>query len=258
MRILTNLYHYRSYILNNSWNDIRYRYSGTGIGFLWHFVNPIIMIMMYTMVFFFIFYDRSGGNYTFYLISGVIVWQTFSNTILRGSNAFIENARYLKHLAIPSEIFVARTTASETAILTLHFLLFLLIAFLSGCSVYWTIVFLPFFLLLIQILAFSIALILAGLQAFFHDIRHIIEAFLPLWLWTLPVIYPEKIVPECYRIWLYMNPPYVFIKAIRDVILNDRIPDSCEWIIIVLWLIFLFGTCSFVHEKLKHEVSEVI
>ncbi|KPA17085.1 ABC-type polysaccharide/polyol phosphate export system, permease component [Candidatus Magnetomorum sp. HK-1] len=258
MLIIKNLFQYRRYILFNSLNDLRYRYAGTAIGILWHIVNPLILIMMYFIVFYYIFHDRSGGNYSFYLISGLITWRSFSETIMRGSNAFIENARYLKHMTIPSVVFVARTCLSETFILVLHFVLFICISCVSGSTISWTMITLPFFLLILQICAFEIALIMANLQAFFHDIRYIIEAYLPLWLWTLPVIYPEHIVPECYQSWLYVNPPYVFIKGIREVILHNRFPDLYEWMIIAFWLIIFFGVSVCIHGKLKYEIPEVI
>ncbi|ETR68779.1 MAG: lipopolysaccharide transport system permease protein [Candidatus Magnetoglobus multicellularis str. Araruama] len=258
LSIINNLYQYRRYILFNSWNDLRYRYAGTAIGFLWHIVNPLVLIMMYFIVFYYIFHDRSGGNYTFHLISGLITWRTFSETIMRGSNAYIENARYLKHMTIPSVVFVARTCLTETFLLLLHYMLFLIITCFSGSPISWTMITLPFFLFIIQICAFEIALILANLQAFFHDIRHIVEAYLPLWMWTLPVIYPEEMVPKCFKSWLYLNPPYVFIKGIRGVVLHDRFPDLFEWMIIALWLIIFFGLSACIHEKLKHEIPEVI
>jgi ABC-type polysaccharide/polyol phosphate export permease len=229
------------------------------MGICWHIIHPLVMILLYSVIFFWIFHNQArGGNYALHLISGLLAWRTFSETIQRGSNAFIENARYLKHLAIPSEVFVAKVALTATFMLFFNYIIFIPVGYLSGTQFRWSILLLPLLLVLLQTLAFGISLILADIQAFFHDVHQVINVFIPLWLWTLPVIYPEDIVPEAFRSWLYMNPPYAFLRAIRHIIVHNKLPDFYDWSVITIWLFIILWTGSAIHRKLRYELREVI
>ena len=257
--LLIHLYQHSRYIWHNAWNELRYRYAGTGMGIFWNVIHPLIAILLYTVIFSWIFPQRArGGGYVLYLTSGLLVWRAFADTIQRGSNAFIEHARYLKRLAIPSEIFVARVALTSTFMLYIYYVLLVPINFLLGNQVSWQIFLLPVLLLFVQSLAFGMTLVLADLRALFPDIGEIIHAFLPLWLWTLPVIYPETVLPEHIRQWLYLNPPYVFLRSIRTVVLHQDLPALYEWIIMGAWLLCVLWIGSVVHRKLQAEVKEAI
>ncbi len=257
--VFIHLYTHRRYIWKNSLNELRYRYAGTGMGIFWIVVYPIVLIFLYTVIFSWIFPQRAqGGTYVLYLTSGLLAWRVFIDTIQRGSNAFIENARYLKRLTIPAEVFVARIALTSTFIVFIYYLLLLPVNLMLGNYFGWQIVLLPFFLLLLQTLAFGMSLILANLRALFPDVEHMIQALLPLWMWTLPVIYPISILPATLRPWLVLNPPYIFLRSIRSVMLEAALPGLHNWIIIGSWLLLLLWGGAFVHHKLQSEMKEVI
>ena len=221
--LVRNLYQYRCYIWRNAWNELRYRYAGTGMGIFWNVIHPLVTIALYTLIFSWIFPQRvRGGAYVLHLTSGLLAWRAFTDTIQRGSNAFIENARYLKRLAIPLEVFIAKTALASTFVFLIYYLLLIVVTLVLGNSIGRTMFLLPVFLVFLQSLAFGMALILADFRTLIPDIQEMIQAFLPLWLWTLPVIYPESIVPQALRPWLYVNPPYVFLRAIRAVIFASK------------------------------------
>ncbi len=257
--LFANLYRHRRYIWHNAWNELRYRYAGTGMGIFWNIAHPLVMILLYTVIFSWIFPQRArGGGYVLYLTSGLLAWRIFSETIQRGGNTFIEHARYLKRLAIPAEVFAAQIVLTSTFLLFIYYLLLLPLNLLLGNQPGWRIVLLPLLLLLLQMLEFGFVLIFATLRALFPDIQEIIRAFMPLWMWTLPVIYPESILPEALRPWLPLNPPYIFLRSIRNVILEQKLPIGREWGIIFVWLFVILWTGSTIHQKLQAEVKEVI
>lgn len=229
------------------------------MGIFWNVLHPLAVIVLYTVVFSWIFPQRAReGSYMLYLTSGLLAWRIFSDTIQRGSNAFIENARYLKRLAIPAEVFVARIALTSTLMLGIYYLLFLPVQFLLAKQIGWAIVFLPLFLFLFQLLAFGMILSLATLRALFPDIEELLHAFLPLWLWTLPVIYPEILLPASLRAWLVLNPPYVFLRSIRSVLLDRKLPDLHNWMLMIAWLLFILGVGAIVNRKLQTEAKEAI
>ena len=256
---LTDIYRYRRYIWKNAWNDLRYRYAGTGMGIFWNAVHPLIVILLYTAIFSWIFPQRARGpGYVLYLTSGVLAWRVFADTLQRGSNAFIEHARELKRLAIPAEVFVAKIVLTATFLLFIYYLLLLPVSLFLGNRLDWQLLPLPALLICLQILAFGMSLALANLRALFPDIEQILQALLPLWMWTLPIIYPETVLPEMLRPWLWVNPPYIFLRAIRQVILQHQLPAGYAWGMMLLWLWLVLWAGVTIHRKLHFEVKEVI
>lgn len=257
--ILTSLYAHRRYIWHNAWNELRYRYAGTGMGIFWNVIHPLVEILIYTVIFSLVFPERTRGiSYRLYLTTGILTWRCFSELIQRGSNAFLEHARYLKRIDIPSEIFVAKIALTSTFMLMVYYLLFLPLSLLVGNPVSWRIVLLPVFLILLQALAFGMALSLANLQVLFPDIKEMVTAFMPLWRWTLPLIYPETVLPESIRRWLFLNPPYLFIRSIRRLALEQQLPTLQDWMLLSLWLLAMLGVGTLVNQKLQTAVKDTL
>ncbi len=120
----------------------------------------------------------------------------------------------------------------------------------------WKLLLLPIFLVLLQGVALGMALILAHLRVLFPDVKEMLQAFITLWRWTLPVIYPEEVLPESLRRWLFLNPPYVFLRSIRALILEHTLPEWQDWLIMGTWLSLLLGIGTVITHKLQHDVRE--
>lgn len=229
------------------------------MGMFWNVIHPLVTIALYAVIFSWIFPQRARGeHYTLYLTSGLLAWRAFTDTIQRGSNAYIENARYLKRLAIPPEVFVAKICVTGTLMLFLYYLLVLPVSVWLGNPPGWQIIALPVLLLALQMLAFGMALALAPLRALFPDIEQMIHAALPLWLWTLPVIYPETILPASLRPWLWLNPPYIFLDSIRRGIVEQTFPPIENWIFMAGWWGCVMYIGYFAHQKLQQDAREAI
>ncbi len=256
--LIFNLYRYRRYIWRNAWSELRHRYAGTGMGIFWNLLHPLVEILTYTLVFSLLFLHRTSGtmSYRLYITSGVLTWGVFTSSVQRGSNTFIEHSRYLKQLSLPLEIFVAKIVLTFTLILHIYFCLFLAMSALLENPLQWKLLLLPIFLVLLQGLALGMALILAHLRVLFPDVKEMLQAFITLWRWTLPVIYPEEVLPESLRRWLFLNPPYVFLRSIRALILEHTLPGWRDWLIMGIWLFFLLGCGMIVTHKLQHDVRE--
>ncbi len=255
----SHVYRYRRYIWKNAWNDIRYRYAGTSMGMFWNVLHPLVEILIYTLVFSWIFPARARGrSYRLYLIMGILLWRCFSELIQRGSSSLAEHSRYLKRLNIPPEVFIAKSALSATLILILYVVLFVPISALAGNPIHWKLVFLPVFLVLLQGLAFGITLSSANLQVLFPDTKEFISAVMPLWRWTLPLIYPETVLPEGLRAWLFLNPPYLFIQSIRRLVLEGEFPGVFEGTGMILWLVIAAGIGVIVNQQLRVDVKDTV
>ena len=257
--LLNNLYKYRRYIWYNAWYELRYRYAGTGIGILWNIINPLCEILIYTVVFSLLLSQGVRGNYyALYLMAGLLPWRTFTEAIFQGSKAFMQNSIYLRRLAIPSEVFVAKVALTSLFLLFIYFALILPVSLLLGGHLGLGLLYLPVLALLLQGLAFGMGLVLANLQILFPDVKQVLQFFIPLWSWMLPIFYPETIIPKTILPWLYLNPPYAFIKSVRHLILENKLPRIHVWFIMVAWLCLFLWLGSLVNHKLQNEVRDAI
>ncbi|MCB0192920.1 MAG: ABC transporter permease [Anaerolineae bacterium] len=262
--MLLNLYRYRDYIIRNAWDDLRLRYAGSGIGLFWNFLLPLLQIAIYTIVFSRLVSFRSGNaagdpyDFVLYLCSGLLPWLAFSGTVTRCSNAFRANARYLGKLPIPEEIFVAQLVLAETFGLMLYLLLLVLVSLFIGHSVSLSSIMLPIVGILFQIYAFGLGLLLASLEVFFHDISHVLRVLMQLWMWTLPIVYVENILPSWAQVLLLGNPPYYYLSSIRDLFLYNIIPNWTMWAGMGVWALGITLIGNLVLHKLRKELRDVL
>lgn len=257
--LFRNLYHYRRYICLNAWNELHLRYAGTGMGIFWNLIHPLCEIIIYTIVFSLLLSrGTQGHSYALYLTSGLLPWRTFADAIVQGSNAFTQNATYLKRLAIPPEIFVAKVSVTSLLLLFVYLVLLLPLGAVFGGHIGFGIVLLPLLATLLQGLGFGMALALASLQTLFPDIRQILQFLIPLWSWTMPIFYPDTVIPKAIQPFLYLNPPYAFIEAIRYIILENRMPGLQSWLTMAAWITVFLWLGMTVNEMLQDEVRDVV
>lgn len=258
--IIQHLYTYRRYIWRNAWTDLRYSYAGTGLGVFWNVINPLLEVLIYSFVFTQLIVVHSdgeqGASFVLYLCVGLFPWLAFAETVQQGSNAFLANAAYLKRLAIPAEVFLIKSVLTSTFNLYITLLVLLLFSLATGQPWRWGWLLLPLLALLLQSLALGLALILGNLRVFFPDIGEAMRTLMQLWKWTMPIVYPEMLLPEAVRAWLPLNPPYVFIQSIRNLFLDGRLPSSSAWFMMLIWLVIFALIGALVTQKLRPEIKD--
>lgn len=260
---MLNLYSHRRYILRNAWNDMRLRYAGTGMGVLWNIFIPVSQIVIYSLVFGQLmgrYMEGPAGQYNFvlYLCSGLLPWLAFSGTLIQGSNVFLANSRYLKNLPVPEEIFVAQTVMVNFFDLLVYVGLLVMFGLVFGQPLGWTVLLLPAVAILLQILAFGIDLLLAPLRVFFMDIGQILGILTRLWMWTLPIVYVETILPEWVQRIFRWNPVYPYIAGFRDLFLYTQVPHWTLWAQMLAWA-FGFTLLGFlVLQRLRYELRDAL
>lgn len=235
------------------------------MGIFWNIILPIIQILIYTVVFSQLVGLRSPAmtsqnRYAFvlYICSGILPWLTFSGSVISGSNAFLVNARYLRKLPIPEEIFVAQSSVADVLGLIIQLILLVIVGLLVGHLPAWTYILLPVVAVLFVSLAFGIGLLLATLRIFFRDIGHILGVMMQMWMWTLPVIYFETILPPKWQSLLKWNPPYAYIKAFRLLFLENQLPSWEIWVGMLAWTIVFILLGYFVLQKLRPELRDLL
>ena len=211
---------YRELLRNLVIRDIKVRYKRSVLGFLWVMLNPLLMMLVLDVVFSGLF-KVSTKNYTAYLLSGIILWNFFSQSTSTALNGFIGNSNLIKKVALPKAIFPLSMIISAV----IHFIFSLVPLFaiflITGTPVSGNIYLLPFIIVIVSMFSYGVALILSTMTVFFHDTRYIYDVLLLAWMYLTPIFYPASIIPQKIIFVLRLNPLYYFLEAFRASLYMD-------------------------------------
>jgi ABC-2 type transport system permease protein len=228
---VTGLYSYRELLRNLVIKDLKLKYRGSVFGFLWSLVNPLLMIVVYTVAFTYILHVRSEG-FVFYLMLGLFSWTFFANSASMSTGSIIDNAGLLKSVFFPRAILPIATVLFNLAqyVLTMSVFLPIMLAWyrvpLSAPMLMF-----PVFLALQMLFTIGVAMMLATATAFFRDVRHLLEVALAALFWATPVVYELGQVPEKLRLLILISPMSPFVVAYQNIFYFRQWPEPTVWLV---------------------------
>jgi lipopolysaccharide transport system permease protein len=230
MNLLRDLWAYRGFIYGSVKREFQLKYRDSLLGAAWTVLNPLAMIVVYTVIFAEVMSAKLPGidssfAYSIYLCAGLLTWGLFAEIVGRGQNIFLDNANLLKKISFPRMSLPLITVLNSLVNFCIIFSLFLAFLLVSGLWAGWvTITFVP--VLLVQLLlAIGLGTTLGILNVFFRDVGQFFGIFLQFWFWLTPVVYPASILPEGIKPLMEFNPMYPLISAYQGVFVNGQIPD---------------------------------
>lgn len=245
--------------------DLKARYRGSVLGYLWSLLNPLLLLAVYTVVFTVVIPARGATlqPYPLFLFAGLLPWLFASGALLDAAVVLADNGPLLKKVVCPPEVFPAVTVASHLV----HHLLALPILFagmaaaaLVGAIRFpWTVVLLPLALLLWVVAVAGVALAVAALAAHFRDLRDLLANLLNLIFFLTPIIYsPEQVPAGMLRRAVLANPLTPLITVYRELALEGRIPALSTWGYAVLVSLVCWGLGSLVFGRLRETLAEAV
>jgi len=228
--MLQSLWNYRGFILGSVRREFESRYQKSVLGATWTIVNPLAMILVYTVIFSQIMKARLPGvdtqfAYSIYLCAGSLTWGLFTEIVSRGQGIFIENANLLKKINFPRLTLPVILVVSACINFLIIFSLFLLFLTFSGNWPGWTLLNMVPLLVIQLLLAVGLAMVLGVLNVFFRDVGQFVGIFLQFWFWLTPIVYPLEILPASVRGWMILNPMFPLIRAYQNVLSGQSIAD---------------------------------
>lgn len=232
MRImLKSLWAYRGFIIGTVMREFQSKYRNSLLGAAWMVLNPLAMIIVYTVIFSQVMKAKLPGldntfAYSIYLCAGIITWGLFAEIVGRGQNIFLEHANLLKKLSFPRLTLPIILTLSAGLNFSIIFGLFSLFLSISGNFPGWVyIAILP--VLIIQVtFAIGLGISLGVLNVFFRDVGQLFNVVLQFWFWLTPIVYPASILPDAAReILLNWNPMAPLVVAYQGILVFGQWPQ---------------------------------
>ncbi|KAA8785639.1 ABC transporter permease [Paenibacillus amylolyticus] len=263
LRFLNSLQQNKYLIKNMVVRDIRQRYSGSALGLLWFFIQPISMILIYTFVFSFVLKAKLGPefgglNFSVWLVSGLVPWMYFNEVIVRSTGSLIDNASLIKKTIFNTKWTVFSYLLTGLFTFIVFFLVVILLLIIFRVSVSWGILLIAPYLILLSVFMFGLSLALAALNVYLRDINQFLSVFLNVWFYLTPIVYPINIIPEKYRFFLEINPLYHFINNFRLIVLATGEMNVSSFLYMSCWafISIFFGLKIF--NKLKDGFADVL
>ncbi|GAB4397011.1 MAG: ABC transporter permease [Rhodoferax sp.] len=223
-------------------SDVRARYAGSALGFVWAFVQPALTIAAYYLVFDVVFALRAGDTAApkvgTYLIAGFLPWLAFCEGLSRGANGLLESAHLLRKNALPTVLPVARSVLTGTLIY-LPLMLLLTGVFVVWGSAGWSALALLPLMGLLYTAVFLGAYVWAILLAAVRDAAQVQAFMLQIGVFLSPVLFPISAFPQQWRWLLYLNPASAPVQGVQAILLHDQWPPALVWWVCLTWIAVL-------------------
>ena len=210
--------------------DLRGRYVGSTLGLFWSVIHPLVLIVVYTVVFSRLMGARLAGSsdpyaYGIYLCSGLFPWLAFQEIVTRATTIFPDNAGLVRKVAFPKVILYGFVTLTGAINLGLALAIFLAAVALTGHALHATLlVWLP--LIALQ-LAFGlgVGMVFSVLHVFLRDTAQLVAVGFQLLFWMTPIVYVEELLPASVQQLERLNPLYLFTRTHHDVVVYGLVPS---------------------------------
>lgn len=221
---LQELWHYRDLLQLLISNSIKTRYKRSVLGVLWTLLNPLLTTIVLTVALSQLF-KFQVANYPVYLLSGLIAWTFFSQTITDIMGTVVWGSNLVKRIYVPRTIFALSVVGNGLINIALSLIPLVVIMMFVGQPLHWTLLLLPFAVVILAMFATGLALLLATLAVYFVDLVEMIKILLTAWFYLTPIIYPMDVVPPKFAWMIYLNPMSYLVEVFRSLIYNGVLPD---------------------------------
>ena len=246
-------YQYRGLLHELVTRDLKLKYRRSFLGYLWSILNPLLVMIVMTIVFSAMF-KRSIQNFPVYLLCGRMCYDFLSTSTNAAMRSVTGNQALLKKTYIPKYIFTLAKVTSAMVDFALSFGALFIVVFVTRCPLNWTALLIPIVVIQLYIFCLGVGFVLAELHVFFRDIQYIYRAFLVAWLYLTPIFYPITSLPLALQMFIKLcNPLYYYVTELRCFVLYGTLAEPRlfwgGWIIAFVML--LLGLLAFQKNKDK-------
>lgn len=225
------IYRYRGFIFGSVKREFQIRYKMSMLGATWLVLQPLSMILVYTLIFSQVMKTRLLGtgdaySYSIYLCVGIITWGLFAEIISRSQNIFIESAGLLKKLSFPRICLPIIVAISAIINFIIIFSLFIAFLFITGNFHFASIIEIIPLLVIEGVFALGLGVVLGVVNVFFRDVGQFVTVLLQFWFWFTPIVYVLSTLPAWAQEILKYNPMAVLVDNYQRVVIHQQ---SIEW-----------------------------
>lgn len=252
-----NLYNYRELLKTNVKKEIRGKYKGSVLGVLWSFINPLLQVVVYAIVFPYLM-GAAIDNYLAYLITGLIPWTFFLTSVSQGTTTIKSNAGIIKKVYFPREILPLSVVLSGLVNFFISCVIILIFCIVMGIGVSWHIILVPLVAFVQSLLILGLTLALSAVNAYIQDIEYIVGFVLNMLFYGTPIVYQLSQFGQVGKLvtLVSLNPMTQIVFAYRDIFLYHQIPNLVNMGLVALLSIIVIIIGYAIFKKLEVGFAE--
>ncbi len=230
-RAIQHLLKYKPLLKELVVRDLKVKYRRSFLGYLWSLLNPLLMMVVMTVVFSFMF--RSNiENFPLYLICGNTLWAFFCESTTMAMNSVLSNGALIKKVYIPKFIFPISRVLSSFVTMSFSLVAILIVMLVTRTPFHWPLLLFPIPMVLLLVFCIGIGMVLSALAVYFRDIMHLYSVITMAWMYATPIFYPldPEVLPQQIINVIKYNPMYHYINFFRQIVIYGNIPEIETWI----------------------------
>ncbi len=264
LAILSHLYQYRNLIRQMTVREVKGKYKGSFLGTVWAFIQPLLLLAVYTFVFSVIFRARWGTmgdsklGFAMALFAGILTFNIIGEPVNGAPSLILGYENYVKKVIFPLEILPAIKLLATVINSCFGMIILIITTIIVNHTLHWTIIFLPVIWVSVSLFSLGWTYFLAALGVFVRDVDASVGLFVTVMLFLSPIFYPLSAVPPALRNILKINPISTFVEDARRVILWGQPPDW-PWYFVSLFISVIFFVLGFIwFMKTKKAFADVL
>jgi len=260
---LANLLKYRQLIQSMVARELKARYRGSVLGFFWSFINPLLLLLIYSFVFSIVLPNRAPGlePYSLFMFCGILPWTWFSSSLLESSNVLISGGNLIKKVLFPAEVLPIVSVLSNMV----HFflglpILALFLIYHQHSPDFLDLLWFPVVVLVQLVFTLGLALIVSSLTVHFRDFKDILSNLVTFWFFATPIIYPMQMaVDRGGKIFLDINPMTHIIVSYQEILFFPGAFGHWKWLVAMgVAAVGLFFLGYFMFDRLRDTFAEEV
>lgn len=255
MVLFKELYNYRELLKANIKKEIRGKYKGSWLGVVWTFLNPLLQLLVYSIVFPFIL-RINVEHYTIFMIVALMPWTFFTTAVQQGCGCIVANEGILKKVYFPREIIPVSVVSSALINFLITCIVMFLFVIFGGVGLSWYVLLFPLVVLIQYLFTLAFVFVLSAVVVFIRDIDHFVGIILMLAFYVTPIIYTADMLPAKFQWAIKINPMAQIIGAYRNILYYKQLPDLTALGILGAISILLCALGYAIFKKLERNFAE--
>ena len=253
------IWQYRELLYFLVWRDLLVRYKQTVIGIGWAILQPLVSMVIFTLIFGrFAKIPSDGLPYPVFAFCALLPWNYFASALQRSITSVVGDAHLITKVYFPRMILPMAGTLSGMIDFTISFALLLILMTWYGIELTWLVLLTPAFLLLALLTALSFGLWFSALNVRYRDVGQAIPFIIQIWMFVSPVVYPVSMIPESYRLVYGLNPMVGVIEGFRWALLGTASPDLLVVTVSAVVLLFVFAGGVVFFKNMEYTFADVV
>ena len=246
MSLFKELYQYREFLKTSIRKEFRGKYKKSFLGVLWSFINPLLQLLVYALVFPYIMRVQVE-NYTMFLVVVLIPWNFFSTTVSQSTSTIIASSGIIKKVYFPRAILPISNVTSNLLNFLISSIIVIVALIISGIGIGPSIAVFPLVLLIQYVLSLAMSFLLSSVTVYIRDLEYFISVLMMLWFYVTPVLYSIDMIPDKFRNILMLNPMTLIITSYREILYYKNIPDLTPLLILggICFILLMIGDLIF-------------